>query len=225
MNEHNKMKKSALIAGASGLVGSKLLQILLNSNVYNKIHVIVRTPLVQEHSKLHQHVIEFNNLDEYASLFAVDDVYCCLGTTIKKAKSQEAFKHVDVNYPLKIAQLANQHHVTYLGVVSSLGANPTSKIFYSRMKGILEQELKRIGLHSLHIYRPSLLLGAREEKRRGEEFSARIYQVFPLIFKGPLKPYKPISAHNVAHYMYKQAQMNQSGYFIHNSNDMQKEEE
>ncbi|MBC2724611.1 oxidoreductase [Desulfosporosinus sp.] len=212
--------KSALLVGASGLVGGELLNCLLNGTEYSRVLIFVRKPTGLKHLKLEEHLIEFNNLPYYKEFFEVNDVFCCLGTTIKKAKSQAAFKKVDVEYPLELAKLAKEMKVEKFLVISSMGANPKSPVFYSRMKGLLEEELKMISIKSLHIFRPSLLLGDRKEFRMGESISAYLTKGISFIFIGPLKKYKPIDAKRVAKGMYKAAQSRSEGIFTYLSNEI-----
>lgn len=212
--------KSALLFGASGLVGSELLQCLLNSPEYKKVLILVRKPLGIQHPKLEERVIQFEDLAKNIDLFNVNDVFCCLGTTIKKAKSQEAFKKVDVDYPLEIARLAKEMQVEKFLIISSMGADPKSPVFYSRMKGLLEQNLKAMGFESLHIFRPSLLLGDRQEFRLGESVSGFLSRGISFIFVGPLKRYKPITANTVAVGMYKAAQGKAEGVQIYRSDEI-----
>ena len=212
--------KSALLVGASGLVGGELLNCLLNGTEYSRVLIFVRKPTGLKHSKLEEHLIEFNNLPCYKEFFKVNDVFCCLGTTIKKAKSEAAFKKVDVEYPLELAKLATEMKVEKFLVISSMGANPKSPVFYSRMKGVLEEELKMLSIKSIHIFRPSLLLGDRKEFRIGESISAYLTKGISFIFIGPLKKYKPIDARRVAKGMYKAAQSSSEGIFTYLSNEI-----
>lgn len=212
--------KSALLVGASGLVGSELLNCLLNGTEYSRVLIFVRKPTGLKHPKLEERLIEFKNLPRYKEFFEVNDVFCCLGTTIRKAKSQAAFKKVDVEYPLELAKLAKEMKVEKFLVISSMGANPKSRVFYSRMKGLLEQELKEISIKSLHIFRPSLLLGNRKEFRIGESISASLTKGISFVFVGPLKKYKPIDAKTVAKGMYKAAQSTSEGIFTYLSDEI-----
>ena len=212
--------KSALIVGASGLIGSELLNCLLNSQEYSKVIALVRKPLGIQQAKLEEHVIKFEELARHRNCFKVEDVFCCLGTTIKKAGSQEAFKRVDVDYPLEMARLANDMQVEKFLIISSMGANPNSAVFYSRMKGLLEQKLTEIGFKSLHIFRPSLLLGDRKEFRMGEALSSVLTKGLSFIFKGPLKNYKPITSRAVAEGMYRAAQNKTTGIHTYLSHEI-----
>ena len=212
--------KSATLVGASGLVGGELLNYLLNGPEYARVLILVRRPLGIKHPKLEEQVIEFEYLARYKDCFKVNDVFCCLGTTIKKAGTQEAFKKVDVDYPLEIAKLAEEMQADKLLIISSMGANPKSSVFYSRMKGLLEKRLNEIGINSLHIFRPSLLLGNRKEFRFGETASAFLSKGLSFVFVGSLKKYKPIAAKTVASGMYKAAQRKENGIHIYFSNEI-----
>ncbi|KAA0959051.1 oxidoreductase [Planococcus kocurii] len=209
--------KTALLAGASGLVGNELLHILLNSSHYSQVRILVRHPLELIHEKLEQIITDFDKLDDYADYFTVDDVYCCLGTTIKKAGSQEAFKKVDYDYPLKMAELAKSHQVKNFLVITALGADSNSKVFYSRTKGQLQLNLKKTGLTALHIFQPSLLLGERQEFRLGEKAATLLSPVISKVLKGKMKKYKPVEAKDVAVTMYEVAQIERTGNYTYPS--------
>ncbi|ALS77567.1 NAD(P)H-binding protein [Planococcus kocurii] len=209
--------KTALLAGASGLVGNELLHILLNSSHYSQVRILVRHPLELIHEKLEQIITDFDKLDDYADYFTVEDVYCCLGTTIKKAGSQEAFKKVDYDYPLKMAELAKSHQVKNFLVITALGADSNSKVFYSRTKGQLQLNLKKTGLTALHIFQPSLLLGERQEFRLGEKAATLLSPVISKVLKGKMKKYKPVEAKDVAVTMYEVAQIERTGNYTYPS--------
>ncbi len=217
------MGKSALLVGASGLVGEQLLSKLLNGDEYTKVVILVRKTVGITHPKLEEKVIKFKDLSRYSGSFKVDDVFCCVGTTIKKAKTREVFKMVDVDYPLEMAKLAKENQVKKFLIISSLDADANSFVFYSRMKGLLEKQLKTTGLKSLHIFRPSLLLGIRKESRFGEALGAFLAKGLSFAFVGPLKKYKAISATTVAESMYKIAQRDGSkGVHIYHSDEIAK---
>ena len=208
------MEKNALIIGATGLVGENALKTLLQSNIYKEVIALVRTPLEYQHKKLKEIIINFDHLDEYQSLFAVDDIYCCLGTTIKKAKTQENMKKIDVDYPVKCAKLGKKMGAKQFIVISAIGANSNSAFFYSRIKGMLEENLVALSFDALLILQPSLLLGERDEFRFGEKISSIIFPLLHPLLVGPLKKYKGIHAEKVAAAMYKIAQMNKKGVLI-----------
>lgn len=209
--------KTALLAGASGLVGTELLHILLESPNYEEVKIFVRKQLEIQHPKLEQVVIDFNQLESYEEYFNVNDVYCCLGTTIKKAGSPEAFRKVDYEYPVKMAELAKKCNVGNFLIVSALGADAKSKVFYSRTKGEVEAQLKKLNLRALHVFQPSLLLGDRQEFRFGEKIARLSAPVFSPLLVGKLKKYKPVSARRVAYAMYQVSQTEYSGHFTYPS--------
>lgn len=213
--------KSALLVGAGGLVGSHLLQILLNAPEYETIRLLVRKPLGISHPKLIEEVINFDEMPLYKDSFKVNDVFCCLGTTIKKAGSQEAFKKVDVEYPLEMALQAKQTGVEKYLIVSSIGADYNSKVFYLRMKGLIEKTLTETGLPSVFIFRPSFLVGDRKEFRFGEKAAGILYKGVSFLFIGGLKKYKSIKASTVAKAMYKAAQMPSEGVHIYLSDEIE----
>ncbi|QGT99474.1 Nucleoside-diphosphate-sugar epimerase [Candidatus Syntrophocurvum alkaliphilum] len=209
--------KTALIVGATGLVGSELLIILLQSNEYNKVIIWVRQHTNISNKKLEEKVIDFEEIESYKIDNKVDHVYCCLGTTMKKAKSKDAFTKVDLHYPLALARWAKNKGVSQFLVVTTIGANANSMIFYNSVKGQLEEALCSLELNGLQIFRPSLLLGDRNELRLGEYTAAKITRFIPFIFKGPMKSYKPIEGKKVACTMYKVAKKEKSGAYIYNS--------
>lgn len=196
--------RTALILGASGLVGGHLLDFLLDSPAYRRVTSLGRRPLAA-HPKLEQVVTDLGDLERHADRFAADDVYCCLGTTIKKAGSRPAFRRVDHDYPLAAASLARAAGAGAFLVVTAIGADPHSAFFYNRVKGELERDLIALGLPSLHIFRPSLLLGKRGESRPGEEAATLLSKIFSPFFSGPLAKYRPVEARAVAYAMYAAA--------------------
>ncbi|MDQ0220994.1 NAD-dependent epimerase/dehydratase family protein [Peribacillus cavernae] len=214
-------EKSALIVGASGLVGRELLQYLLNERDYRRVVTLVREPLGIQHPKLLEVPVDFDRLDTHRERFDVDDVFCCLGTTIKKAKTREEMAKVDIGYPLAVAKLAYENAAKQFLVISSMGADPDSRIWYSRMKGVLEQEVKKVGFPSLNIFRPSLLLGNRKEFRLGESAAASILPLLSFLLVGSLKRYKAIQAKTVALAMYRSAQRDNHGITTYLSHEIE----
>lgn len=213
--------KVGLVIGATGLVGKELVATLLNSPEYTKVIVWVRTSMGIKHSKLTESFPDFEQLDHEPIPTGVDSIFCCLGTTIKKAKTKEAFRKVDYIYPLKLAENAKQHQVRQFLIVSAMGADDTSRVLYSKTKGQMETALKQLHLNSLTIFRPSLLLGKREEFRLGEEMAAFASKAFPFLFKGPLKKYKPIKGKTVAEAMCMYAIQEKEGITIVDSHEIE----
>lgn len=215
------MGKTALIAGSTGLVGRELLHILLDESGYDEVVSLVRRPSGLTHPKQIEVIVDFDKLQDYKEYFRVEGVFCCLGTTIKKAKTREAMYKVDVEYPLALAKIANEMGAEQFSVISSIGANPKSKTWYLKMKGELEEKLKKIGFTSLHIFRPSLLLGERKESRPGEKLAGVIYPLFSPIMIGSLKKYRGIQAKTVAASMYQATQKKNIGTKVYLSNEIE----
>ncbi|KAA0948554.1 NAD-dependent epimerase/dehydratase family protein [Sporosarcina sp. ANT_H38] len=213
-------KKTALIVGVTGLVGKELLQNLLQSEQYKQVITVVRKSLDITNPKLLEIIVDFEKLGYIASSLVADDIFCCLGTTIKKAKTKEAMYKVDVDYTLTIAKLAYANGAKQFLVISALSANPKSSIFYSKMKGELELKLARIPYESIAILRPSLLLGKRDEFRLAESITAAAFKLVPFIFQGPFKKYKAIEGKDIALAMYKIAQLNKPGVAIYPSEQL-----
>lgn len=182
--------RTALLIGATGLTGEQLLHQLLNNATYTKVIAVVRKPLTLHHPKLESLVVDFDNLDMYKAHIKADDVYCAIGTTIAKAGSKEAFTKVDYTYPLALAKAALSHGARRFILVSSAGADAKSMIFYSKTKGELEEALKQLHYEALIIFRPSILLGDRQEQRTGEAIGQFVAEKLSFLFAGPLKAYK-----------------------------------
>jgi uncharacterized protein YbjT (DUF2867 family) len=211
-------EKTALIAGSSGLVGNELLHIILNSNEYEKVYSLVRRPLGIEHPKLVEVICDFDNLDSVEEYFKVDDVYCCLGTTIKKAKTKDAMYKIDVEYPIAIAKLAHSKGANHFLLISSMSADSKSRIWYSKMKGELEEKLQTIPYNSISILRPSLLLGNRKEFRLGEKFASKIFYGLSFLLKDSWKSQFGIEAKTVAEAMHNITKAGITGTTIYPSN-------
>lgn len=196
------MSRVAMVLGATGLVGSSLTEELLSRAGWAEVRVLVRRPLALEHPKLKQTVVDWEQLSQYKEQFqGVDAVFCCLGTTIKKAGSQSEFERVDLQYPLEAAVLAKDHGVKQFLVVSSIGANAKSRSFYPRTKGRTEDGLIAVGFQGLHLFRPSLLLGKREEFRLGERVASRVMKALDFMMVGKAAKYRGIPAAIVARAM------------------------
>lgn len=184
------MAKTALIIGATGLVGSHCLTELLASPAYDKVIALTRRKLDITNAKLVNVVTNFDDQDILIRNVACHDVFCAMGTTIGKAGSKDAFKQVDLILPMMIARLALVKGAKKFVLVSSLGANANSMVFYNQVKGQLEDALKQLGFQSLIIFRPSLLMGDRSEKRTGEAIGRFVAEKFSFLFAGPFKKYQ-----------------------------------
>ena len=189
--------RAAIVVGATGLTGSTLIEQLCESEEYVAVIAIARRKLTFEHPKLEVRVKSFDAL-EVEDLPPANDLFCCLGTTRKKAGSKEAFEQVDFEYPLRLASLAKKKGIPHFVVISAMGAKENSPFYYNRVKGKLEKELIDLQLDRLTIVRPSLLTGERDEFRLGERAGASALAVTNPLFVGPLKKYRSIEASQLA---------------------------
>ncbi len=192
---------TALIAGASGLVGSHLLEQLLESPEYDRVIALGRRPLERRHPKLVTVVADFGALDRVETGLRCDDVFCCLGSTIKQAGSPENFRAVDQGAVLAFAWVAQRNGAARFFLVSSLGADASSRFLYNRVKGETEEALEVLGFSTLAIFRPSLLLGPRREFRLGERLSAAVLWLAEPLLLGRLRQYRAIQAEVLARAM------------------------
>lgn len=191
-------RKRAIVFGSSGLIGSYLVKQLCKLPDYKEIICINRTPQNFEFSNVVEIINDFSDLTALSKIIKADEVYCCLGTTIKKAGSKENFKSVDFTLPLEIGKACKKNGVDHYLLVSSIGANAESGNFYLQTKGRLEQDLFKLSLPDLSIVRPSMLLGPRKESRFGEEAGKILMKVFSPLMIGKLNNYKAIQAEVVA---------------------------
>lgn len=213
--------KTAVIIGSTGLIGSQLLELLLKSPEYGKVITFVKRDSGIHHPKLKQHIIDFDRPESYKDLVVGDDFYCTIGTTIKKAGSQDAFKKVDFEYPKQFASVALQNGVEQFLIVSSIGADVKSGNFYLKTKGEIQNFLEDCHFKSVAVLQPSLLLGNRKEFRLGEKIGAFFMSAFSFIFLGNLKKYKPIQSETVAKAMLVLALKNNLGFKIYESDVIQ----
>lgn len=189
---------NVMVLGASGLTGHLVVQQLLGRKAISRVVVPVRKPIPLEHPKLDQQLVNFDDLTAHTDIFAVDVLICCLGTTIRKAGSQENFRKVDYGYALAAAKLAREQGATSLILMSAIGASSSSTIFYNRVKGELEDAVRELNFSYLSIYHPSLLLGDRQEHRGGEELGQMAMPLVNRVLIGPLDKYRAIKAETVA---------------------------
>jgi uncharacterized protein YbjT (DUF2867 family) len=173
-----------------------VLDLLLSDADVEALHVLVRRPLGRSDEKLSEHVVDFEDLDVGA--LHVDDVYVCLGTTIKVAGSQEKFRRVDHDYAVSVARLGRELGASRLALVSSVGASPTASSFYMKVKGETERSIGDLGYETLVIARPSMLLGQRTEKRTGEKIGIAVGRALSFAMVGGLRSYRPVEARSVA---------------------------
>jgi uncharacterized protein YbjT (DUF2867 family) len=191
-------KRVAIVFGATGLVGRALVTELSDHFLYSSVVVFNRSHENYDQLRIREYVIDFSRLDEYAHLIAGDDLYICLGTTIRKAGSVAAMELIDRDLPVRIARMAVANGVSRIAVVSSLGANPRSRNYYLRIKGEMESEMQKMPFTRVVLARPSILFGPRKEFRFGEMIGKGFMKAIGLLFIGPLKKYRGIDAQCVA---------------------------
>lgn len=208
--------KTALVLGATGLIGNLLTHRLVDSPLYASVKVLVRKSLPWQHPRLQEVLFDFDHPN--GLLTQASDIFCCLGTTIKKAGSKNAFRAVDYQYPLDIARLGLANGATQFAIVTAAGADPGSAFFYNRVKGEVERDLMALNYPTLLVFRPSLLLGDRTETRLGERVAEGAMRLF-----GPLIPakYRGINAAKVANAMLTTTQEGLAGTHVFESDVLQ----
>jgi uncharacterized protein YbjT (DUF2867 family) len=209
----------ALVAGSTGLIGSQVLELLLASNRYDEVKALTRSDLSIQHPRLVQVKVDFRRLEDVKNALKANDVFCCLGTTMAKARSEEKFREVDYTYPLELARITAEQGAKQFLVISALGADKHSSIYYNRVKGDLEDAVSGVDFHAIHIFRPSLLLGPRTEHRPAEDAAKIFYRIFWFLL--PDK-YKAIHSSKVAKAMLHFAAQDHHGVFIHESRELQR---
>ena len=198
-----------MLLGATGLVGRECLRLLIGEPDVARVVALTRRPLVDPpaSTKLQAEVVDFDQLESRGDLFAVDQIFCALGTTIKQAGSEDAFRRVDYTYPICAAKLGVEHGARHFLLVSAIGASSTSRVFYNRVKGQLEDALRGLAYQSVTIVRPSLLLGDRPDPRVGEEIAKMIGWLVP-------GKYRPVQATTVAEALVRAARDDAPGMHI-----------
>jgi uncharacterized protein YbjT (DUF2867 family) len=191
--------RTAIVFGATGLVGKALTANLLRSDIYDKIKIFVRSSSeFSAERKTEEHIIDFSKLDEYSGIITGDDLFICLGTTIKKAGTIGKMEVADRDIPVKIASVASANGVRRVCVISSIGANAASSNYYLRIKGEMEVGILNSKFESIAVVRPSVLLGTRKEKRAGEAAGKIFIKIFGFLLKGKFRKYRGIEAKDVA---------------------------
>ncbi|MFO1414094.1 MAG: NAD(P)H-binding protein [Burkholderiales bacterium] len=204
------MQRRAFVAGSTGLVGRELVQRLLDDPDTIEVVAVTRRPLAIPHPKLTEALVDFEHLQDIAAP-PVDDYYCCLGTTMRQAGSEDAFREADLIYPVTLAHIALAAGATRCFVVSAMGANPASRVFYNRIKGELEAELARLPFQTVVALRPSLLAGDRDEFRAGERVALAVMR--PLRALVPAR-YRAIPAATVARALVAASRSPAAGRFV-----------
>jgi uncharacterized protein YbjT (DUF2867 family) len=212
-------KNVAVVAGATGLIGTYLLNVLLEDAFYDVIVAMTRRPLTISSPKLAERIVDYDQLT-VADLEGATHLFCCLGTTMKTAGSREAFRRVDYVYCERFAQLGHEAGATRLMLVSSVGANPKASSFYLKTKGQIEEAASALGFEALHIFRPGVLMGQRDKERPGERMAARISRAFEFLMGGPLSKYRPMPAGMLSASMAAAGERGAPGKHIHHYLDI-----
>lgn len=207
----------ALVIGATGATGKDLVAQLLEDATFDKIHVFVRHDIDFHHDKLHVHIVDFDKMEEWKDLLQGDVLFSALGTTIKKAGSQEAQWKIDYTYQYEVAKAAKTNGVETMALVSSAWATADSKVFYTRMKGQLEEDVKKLGFKHLSIMRPPSLI-RKDTDRLGERVSVKLLQALNTV--GLLRSIKPMPTSQVAKAMIAMAKEQKEGTCILEPKDL-----
>jgi uncharacterized protein YbjT (DUF2867 family) len=205
---------SVVIAGATGLVGKEVLNRCLEHTDIAVVRTVGRSPVMVQHPKLEAFLVDFEAPGAFEGLPSPDVVFCCLGTTMAKAGSREAFRRVDFDYVLALARWARAAGCPAFHLISAIGADAASPVFYSRVKGEVDRDVLALGFEETVVYRPSLLLGARQDRRVAEAVAQRAMPFFRPMFRGPLAPYRPIGAGQLASTMVQRALLRQKGAVV-----------
>lgn len=200
------MSRTALLAGATGLVGSHVLELLLADATWDRVITVGRRTAPARHEKLEQRIVDLGALEAAADLPHADDVFCCLGTTIKQAGSQAEFRRVDHDFVVALARAGLAVGGTQFLLVSAIGADPRSRVFYSRVKGETEAAIRALPYRAVQIFRPGLLLGTRTDRRRGERFAMLVAPLLQPLLVSRLRRFRSIEASDVARAMVRVAQ-------------------
>ena len=214
------MQKTALVLGSTGLIGSTLINLLLQDDRYAVVYAIVRKEnSFQPHPKLKEVIADFDSIKKIDNKLKINHIYCCIGSTKRKTPDPVKYYEIDHDYPLRVAQLFTCDAYTY---ISSMGANAKSSNFYLKLKGETEADLKALGLINLNILRPSLLLGKRKENRLLEDIAQRIYPALDYLLIGNFKKYRAIQAEVVAKAMLNITNKERKGVYVFESEEIKK---
>ena len=190
--------KTAIIFGSTGLIGSQLLNILLQDDEYSTIKAVVRSPISVSHKKLEVIVNDLTNISSLKENISGDRCFFCIGTTKSQTPNKNEYRRIEYDIPVQIASIAKKNNVNCFLYISSLGSNPNTNNTYLKNKGEVEEKLKGLNFKQLTIVKPSILLGKRSKFRLGEFLSQRIFVLLSFLFVGPLKKVKPINSKQVA---------------------------
>jgi uncharacterized protein YbjT (DUF2867 family) len=195
------LNKTAIIIGATGLTGSILLQKLLNDDRYSSLKIFSRKSTGIKHSKLNETVCNLLEIEKLSDIFIADEVYCCIGTTSNKTPNKELYKDIDYGIPVSIANICKKNSIETLTIISALGANSSSSIFYNKTKGEMEEAVLDQNIRNTYILRPSMISGKRKENRFGEKIGSAFLKFIQVFLVGSLRKYRIINADTIANAM------------------------
>lgn len=193
--------KTAMLLGATGLTGGILLQKLLNDPRYGKIILFSRASVKIKNSKIEEHLVDLFQLENYKDQFKADQVFCCIGTTKSKTPDKETYLKIDYGIPVTAAKLARENGISTFAVISALGANPNSRIFYNKIKGEMQRDILAQKIKNTYIFQPSLIAGDRQENRVLENLASNAMKILNYALIGPLKKYRSIHPETIARAM------------------------
>jgi uncharacterized protein YbjT (DUF2867 family) len=211
------MPYSVILVGSSGLIGSNLLSELIQSEAISEILLLVRRSTDVSSSKVKELIVNFEKPNSYSIGIQADIIYSCLGTTKSETPNSSLYRQIDLEYPLNLAKLGQKNGVAQFHIISSLGADAGSSNSYLKLKGELEQELKKLSISSLHIYQPSFLIGERKKDRLADKIMKPVFRLIDPLLIGPLKKYRSIKAADVARVMLNQSIKDLKGTFTYPS--------
>lgn len=215
------MPYSVILIGSSGLIGSNLLSELIQSEAISEILLLVRRSTDVSSSKVKELIVNFEKPNSYSIDIQADIIYSCLGTTKSETPNSSLYRQIDLEYPLNLAKLGQKNGVAQFHIISSLGADAGSSNSYLKLKGELEQELKKLTISSLHIYQPSFLIGERKKDRLADKIMKPVFRLIDPLLIGPLKKYRSIKAADVARVMLNQSIKDLKGTFTYPSIQIQ----
>lgn len=190
--------KTAIILGATGLTGGLLLERLLKDERYATIKLFSRSSIGYSHPKIEEHLIDLFELEKYEKQFTGDVVFCCIGTTKAKTPDEQTYRKIDYGIPVSAARLAKRNDIPKILLISALGADPESRIFYNRTKGEMERDVLKENVPGTYLFQPSLIAGDRNEQRTFESLGKNLMKVGNHLLVGPLKKYRSIHAETIA---------------------------
>jgi uncharacterized protein YbjT (DUF2867 family) len=216
------MKKTAIILGASGLTGTILLHALIEDDRYEYIKLFARSKIEGVPSKVTQYIGDLLNLEQFKADFTADEVYCCIGTTTNKTPNKKRYKQIDYGIPVNAARLSKANGIRTFLVMSSMGANAKSNVFYNKTKGEMERDVLQKDINNTFLLRPSLIGGERKERRTLEKIALFVFKIIQPLFFGSSKQYRIIEPKLIARAMINLANNTNHTEVIIRSNDIKR---